>query len=275
MQVRGKRPLTVYLDALGQPAPTGVRSSHLPINNSVCVSVGTQVCMGLAEHACACVDPRQGYRCVRCGVPEQLRRTRLRQASAAEPACERPACAHTTDPPLSSRTSELSMLTGAWRGHTCMSARDLFVVWVGLVPFSRSTTQPLLASSPPAARGVAHARQAREQRRRRRSPSAARLAGCSQTSRRAALARRRCASSSRRAPLGKLLDCELHAPTSGFSFVGTAKSPANGWVPPWHTWSGAPVAGWIKSGSTCLARLPGRDGSPGAPAGAGPGPCTG
>ena len=98
MQVRGKRPLTVYLDALGQPAPTGVRSSHLPINNSVCVSVGTQVCMGLAEHACACVDPRQGYRCVRCGVPEQLRRTRLRQASAAEPACERPACAHTTDP---------------------------------------------------------------------------------------------------------------------------------------------------------------------------------
>lgn len=192
MQVRGKRPLTVYLDALGQPAPTGVRPSHLPINNSVCVSVGTQVCMGLAEHACACVDPRQGYRCVRCGVPEQLRRTRLRRASAAEPACERPACAHTTDPPLSSRTSELSMLTGAWRGHTFISARDLFVVWVGLVRFSRSTTQPLLASSPPAARGVAHARQAREQRRRRRSPSAARL---SRTSRRVAPARRRCASS--------------------------------------------------------------------------------
>ena len=107
------------------------------------------------------------------------------------------------------------------------------------------------------------ARQARELRRRRRlrSPRAARPAGCGRTSRRAAPARRRCAS---RVVLcaahANFSVATAHAPTLSFSFVGTASSLANGWVPSWHTWSGAPAAGGIMSGSTCLARLPGPDG---------------
>ena len=100
LQVRGECLIKVSLDALGLPAPTDACGPH------ICPSTtGARACghtgVGLAEHAWAGVEMRghawahaRTTEDVRCGVPAQQRRTRLRQAWAAEPACRRPVCTH-------------------------------------------------------------------------------------------------------------------------------------------------------------------------------------
>ena len=79
----------------------------------------------MAEHAWAGVDMRghawahtRTKEDVRCGVPAQQRRTRLRQAWAAEPACRRPVYTHNNDASFSSGGRRWSMRMGTRRRHT-------------------------------------------------------------------------------------------------------------------------------------------------------------
>ena len=126
-----ERPLKVSLDALGSPAPTsacGRHTAHQPRTG-----VWAHRCVGLAEH---CVNMRghawthiRAKEGVRCGLPVQLRRTRLRQTSPAVSALRattlsaqqvhRSALAHAGGARATRRM-------GTWRRHTFTCVLDQF-----------------------------------------------------------------------------------------------------------------------------------------------------
>ena len=122
----GARLLKVSLDALGQPAPAGACGRHIcPSATGACGRTGVgglgRACVGMRGHAWGHIRAKES---VRCGVPVQLRWTRLRQTS---PAIDDPASDHaerTTDASFSSGARRWSMRMSTWRGHTFISVLD-------------------------------------------------------------------------------------------------------------------------------------------------------